>query len=35
LYAICEATLHIGDQTEQTPFLAVNKAHVVSVRDIS
>ena len=32
--ALTEATLHVGGQTEQTPFLAVNKAHIVSVRDI-
>ncbi len=33
--AVTSATVHLGDQVEQVGFLAVNKAHIISVRDLA
>jgi hypothetical protein len=31
--AVTNAVVYAGGQSERTPFIAVNKAHIISVRD--
>jgi len=33
--AVTNATVHLGERVEETAFLAINKAHIICVRDLA